>query len=50
MSGLQDIQDEKLRTAVAKELKKREKRRKGLIGLCVVLACGCLGYFPFILI
>lgn len=45
MSGLQDIQDEKLRAAVAKELKKREKRRKRLIGLCVVLACGCLGYF-----
>ena len=45
MSGLQDIQDEKLRAAVAKELKRREKRRKQLIALCVVLACGCLGYF-----
>ena len=45
MGGLQDIQDEKLRAAVAKELKRREKRRKQLIALCVVLACGCLGYF-----
>lgn len=45
MGRLQDIEDEKLRAAVAKELKKREKRRKTLIVLCVVLACGCLGYF-----
>lgn len=45
MSGLQDIQDEKLREAVAKELKKREKRRKGLIALCIILATGCIGYF-----
>lgn len=45
MSGLQDIQDEKLRAAVAKELKKKEKRRKRLIVLCGVLACACLGYF-----
>lgn len=45
MSGLQDIQDEKLRAAVAKELKKREKRRKWLIALCVIAACGCIGYF-----
>lgn len=45
MSRLQDIQDEKLRAAVAKELKKREKRRKGLIALCIVAACGCIGYF-----
>lgn len=45
MSGLQDIQDEKLRAAVAKELKKREKRRRLLIALCIVAACGCIGYF-----
>lgn len=45
MSGLQDIQDEKLRKAVAKELRKREKRRKRLIALCIVLATGCIGYF-----
>lgn len=45
MSRLQDIQDEKLRAAVAKELKKREKRRKGLIALCIIAACGCIGYF-----
>lgn len=45
MSGLQDIQDEKLRAAVAKELKKREKRRRGLIALCIIVACGCIGYF-----
>lgn len=45
MSGLQDIQDEKLRAAVAMELRKREKRRKWLIALCVVLATGCIGYF-----
>lgn len=45
MSGLQDIQDEKLRAAVAKELKKKEKRRKRLIVLCGFLACACLGYF-----
>lgn len=45
MSRLQDIEDEKLRAAVERELKKREKRRKGLIALCVLLACGCLGYF-----
>ena len=45
MGRLQDIQDEKLREAVAKELKKREKRRKALIALCIVAACGCIGYF-----
>lgn len=45
MGGLQDIQDEKLREAVAKELRKREKRRKRLIALCIVLATGCIGYF-----
>lgn len=45
MSGLQDIQDEKLREAVAKELKRREKRRKILIALCIIAACGCIGYF-----
>ena len=45
MGGLQDIQDEKLREAVKRELKKREKRRKGLIALCVIAACGCIGYF-----
>ncbi len=45
MGGLQDIQDEKLREAVAKELKKREKRRKILIALCIIAACGCIGYF-----
>ncbi|MBD5551023.1 MAG: class B sortase [Lachnospiraceae bacterium] len=45
MSRLQDIEDEKLRAAVERELKKREKRRKTLIALCVVLSCGCLGYF-----
>ena len=45
MSGLQDIQDERLRAAVSKELKKREKRRKQLIMFCVVIATGCIGYF-----
>lgn len=45
MSGLQDIQDEKLREAVAKELKRREKGRKILIALCIIAACGCIGYF-----
>lgn len=45
MGGLQDIQDEKLREAVARELKKREKRRKGLIALCIIAACGCIGYY-----
>ena len=34
MGGLQDIQDERLRAAVSKELKKREKRRKQLIMFC----------------
>ena len=45
MGGLQDIQDEKLRAAVAKELEKRERRRKALSALCIVVACGCIGYF-----
>ena len=45
MGGLQDIQDERLRAAVSKELKKREKRRKQLIMFCVVIATGCIGYF-----
>lgn len=45
MGRLQDIEDEKLKAAVARELKKREKRRKRLIALCVVLATGCIGYF-----
>ena len=45
MGRLQDIEDEKLKAAVIRELEKREKRRKRLIGLCIVLATGCIGYF-----
>jgi len=45
MGRLQDIEDEKLKAAVIRELEKREKRRKRLIALCVVLATGCIGYF-----
>lgn len=45
MGRLQDIEDEKLRAAVAKELRRREKIRKRLIALCVVVATGCIGYF-----
>lgn len=45
MSRLEDIEDEKLKAAVIKELNKLEKRRKRLIALCMVLACGCIGYF-----
>lgn len=45
MGRLQDIEDEKLKAAVIRELKKREKRRKRLLALCIVLATGCIGYF-----
>ncbi len=45
MGRLQDIEDEKLRAAVEKELEKREKRRKRLMAVCLVLAFGCIGYF-----
>ena len=45
MSRLQDIEDEKLKAAVIRELERREKRRKRLIALCVVVASCCIGYF-----
>ncbi len=45
MGRLQDIEDEKLRAAVERELKRREKLRKRILALCVVLATGCIGYF-----
>ncbi|MCI9296410.1 MAG: class B sortase [Lachnospiraceae bacterium] len=45
MSRLQDIEDEKLKAAVIRELERREKRRKRLIALCVILASCCIGYF-----
>lgn len=45
MGKLQDIEDEKLKAAVILELSKREKRRKRLSAFCMILACGCIGYF-----
>ncbi len=45
MGRLQDIEDEKLRAAVARELQRREKRRRRLIALCIVVATCCIGYF-----
>lgn len=42
---LQDLQDEKLKQAVIEELRRREKRRRCLIALCLLLAFGSLGYF-----
>lgn len=45
MAGLQDIQDEKLRAAVERELERQERVRKWLTALCVIAACGCIGYF-----
>lgn len=45
MAGLQDIEDEKLRAAVERELKRQDKVRKWLRALCAVAACSCIGYF-----
>ncbi len=45
MSRLQDIEDEKLKAAVIKELEKRERRRKRMLAICIVVATACIGYF-----
>lgn len=44
-SALESIEDKALREAVIKELQRKEKNRKIITRLCMLLAALCLGYF-----